>query len=281
MFLKTTSTIIAATVFCMIPVQVSVAQGDLRIYEVGGNGNDVIWELEPARPLAFGSITQEINNAVAEFEYGGGIFYAASTNDNTDLFLLEPGTGTLLDTVTMNFPGSGNVITSMEFVGDTLYAGLATEGGPTDPSSLVTIDTATGAVNLVGDMGFPGPTGGLAWNGSLYTVNSAATGAATLYSVDTSNGAASAIGSITDQNGAEVSLTGLEFGTDGVLYGLGRGPDEDFLFTIDPANGNAIRNGAIVNLGVGRTSSLTTVPEPDAFALLLAGLAMLSLRNRE
>ncbi|MEM7315844.1 MAG: hypothetical protein AAF497_22140 [Planctomycetota bacterium] len=141
------------------------AQG-LHLYDVSGSpstGRDAVWEVDVDTPAANNPVTMDINNAIAGFEYGQELFYAASTNDNTELFVLKPESGDLIETIVMNFPAGGNVITSLEFVGDTLYGGFATEGGGATPGSLVTIDTTTGNDTLVGDFGFGGPTGGLAY----------------------------------------------------------------------------------------------------------------------
>ena len=203
------------------------AQSGLFLYDVSGGDNfqDAIWRVDEATPDVFDPLTTAINNAIAGFEYAGGNFWAASTNTNTDLFHLDGGDGSLINTVTMAFPSGGDVITSMEMVGGTLYGGFTTEGG--GASHLVTIDTTSGNVSMVGAMGIDSPTGGLAYNGTMYTVNSGAGGAATLYSVALGSGAATAIGAVAEADGTAVTLTGLEFGTDGVLYGLGRGADED------------------------------------------------------
>jgi hypothetical protein len=211
----------------------------LYIYNVLGpnNSNDEIYAVDVQTGATTLHTLRDEANAIADVEFGLGAWYAGSTNDNTDLIRIEPGTGTS-QYVTMTFPAGGNVVTALEFIGDTLYAGFTTEGG--GPSSLVTIDTETGLVALVGPMGIDSPTGGLAWDGAtLYTVNSGQSGAATLYTVDTSTGAATPVGPVETAPGAGVTLTGLEFGRDGVLYALGRGPNEDQLFAVDPATGDA------------------------------------------
>jgi hypothetical protein len=146
----------------------------------------------------------------------------------------------------MTFPTGGDVITSLEFIGDTLYGGFTTEGG--GPSSLVTIDTTTGDVAAVGAMGIDNPTGGLAWDGTtLYTVNSGAGGSAILYTVDTALGTATEVGAVSEQ-----------------------------LFTVDPATGTASRIG---DLGTNGATSITAIPEPASLGLLLLAAGLLRRRR--
>jgi len=131
---------------------VSGASANAGLYLWGGSGPNVIFEVDTTIPDGVNPLVTDRTNAVAGFEYGLGAFYAASTNNNSDLFVINPGTGLTTSTITMTFPGGGDVITSMDFVGNTLYGGFTTEGGG-GASSLVTIDTTTGLVSMVGAMG--------------------------------------------------------------------------------------------------------------------------------
>ena len=254
-------------------VNASAEVPGLRLYEV--SSPNAIWQVDVDIPDVINPVPQDVIESIAGFEFGQGVFYAPNTNNNTDLFVLQPGTGTLLDTITMTFPAGGDVITSLEFVGGTLYGGFTTEF-VRDRSSLVTINPATGLVDLVGAMGIDSPTGGLAYDGStMYTVNSGAGGPATLYTVSLLDGSATAIDAVLDAaSGAAVTLTGLEFGTDGVLYGLGRGElDQNTLFSIDPNTALATRLGLLGSLQ-GSGTSFTTIPEPGSLVLLAVGLAL-------
>ena len=275
------SRICTAFLLSMFLVGSAHAQG-LRMYDVTGSPNflDFVWSVDPATPAATNPVEMDIGNAIAGFEYGNGLYYAANTNTNTDLFVLNPGTGSLVNTLTMTFPGGGDVITSLEFANGILYGGFTTEGG--GPSNLVSINTNTGNTTLIGAMGIGAPTGGLAFDGTtMYTVNSGAGGSATLYTVDLGSGSASAVAAILDGSGNSVTLTGLEFGRDGVLYGLGRAGNEDDLFAIDPITGLATNLG---NLGPfsGQTTTLTSIPEPTSlFLLSAAGFFGLARRRRK
>lgn len=250
-------------------------------YDVGGGGGgifDLIHQIDTSVPaLMPGPLVRDAANAVAGFEHGLGAYYAASTNVNTDLFAINPFTG-VTTTTTMTFPAGGNVITSMDFVGSTLYGGFTSEGGGAGPSSLVTIDVNTGNVTMIGAMGIAAPTGGLTFgNGQMYTVNAGGS-AATLYTVSLATGLATPVGAILDVTGAPVTLTGLEFGIDGVLYGLGRAGNQNQLFSINPASGSAAMLGTLAFPGT--SSSLTTViPAPGALAILGMG-GLVALRRR-
>lgn len=87
-----------------------------------------------------------ISSIIPEIEQSPfGTIFASDTLVNSNLLSINPDTGAAFNIQTMTFPANGNVITAMEFVGNTLYAGLATEGSHTGSgeSSLVTIDRVT------------------------------------------------------------------------------------------------------------------------------------------
>jgi hypothetical protein len=222
----------------------------------------------------------------SEIEWdGAGTIYWSDTDVNTNLHRTDTG-GILTSTGTMSFPAGGNVITAMEFVGSTLYGGFTTEGGGS--SSLTTINTATDVVTLIGGTGITSPIGGLAYDGlTMYTINVQGS-ISSLYSVNLGTGAASLIGS------TGVALTGLEFGSDGVLYTLGNaaGSNGDNLYSINPLTGASTLLG---NLGVGvincgqfggagcSLNGLTTaaVPIPAAFWLFGSALGLLGWMRRK
>ncbi len=233
--------------------------GGLFLCDVdGGPGfEEQIFRVDVDAGNVFDLVHPAVSANLPEIEYHDGALYAPSASTNTDLFVLGTN-GSLMSTVSMTFPMGGNVITSLEFIGDVLYGGFTTEGGGGSPSSLVTIDTGTGVVTLVGAMGIAQPTGGLAFDGTtLFAVN-AGGNASTLYTVHLATGAATAVGPVLDQMASPVTLTGLEFGTDGVLYGLGRNSSEGQLVAIDPATGAASFLSALSGIG-GRSTAITSM----------------------
>ena len=86
------------------------------------------------------------------------------------------------------------MLTAMEFVASTLYAGLTTEGG--GATYLATVDLTTGSVTTVGATGVSSPLGGLAYDTDaevMYGI-SAGGSAAQLFTVDLGTGVATSVG---------------------------------------------------------------------------------------
>ncbi len=110
-------------------------------------------------------------------------------------------------------------LNGLEFVGGTLYGTFIT--GADGPSDLVTVDTGTGALTLIGATGF-GPISGLAYDAGTTTMYGVTAGAASasLVTVNLGTGAATLVAGIADAAGAPLDkIGGLEFGADGNLYG--------------------------------------------------------------
>jgi hypothetical protein len=197
-------------------------------------------------------------NFYNEYEHAGNAFYASSgSNANpAPLDSYDSATGALIQSLNMTFPPEGQQIYSLEFVGSTLYGALAGIGDGS-PSYLATIDYNTGAVTTIGNMNIPDPTGGLAYDGTtMYIVNATGT-PATLYTVNLVSGLATPLGPVFDSvTGSGVRLTGLEFGKDGLLYGMGPRNQSNPLFIINTVTGEATRLG---NLSLAWGNGLTTI----------------------
>jgi len=192
---------------------------------------------------------------IAEIESRGGSIYAADTDDNTKLHRVDPATGLYKSTTTLTFPPEGNVLTSLEFVGSTLYAGLTTEGG--GETYLSTVDLGSGVVTVVGGpSGVGSPLGGLAWNGATMYAISAGGSPAELFTIDLGSGVATSVGLVT-LGGSSFGATALEFGADGVLYSLPKNDDVNagHLLSIDPATGEATDLG---DTGISGLVALTS-----------------------
>lgn len=203
-----------------------------------------------------------VSSIISEIEQSpGGTIFGSDTVDNTLLYSIDPDTGAVFDSQSMTFPAGGNVITAMEFAGQTLYAGFATEGGHsgTVSSILVTIDLMTGNVAVVGATGITNPLGGLAYDGAtMYAVS--AGGSGSLYTIDLDTGAATLIGA------TGFAMTALEFGADGVLYGLPRtrSPFSNHLLTIDTVTGAGKDLGLLGGPpGTGLVALTSTPPALD------------------
>ena len=196
---------------------------------------------------------------ISEIELSaGGVIYAADTDDNTLLHTIDPSTGSVTGTITMTFPMGGDVLTALEFVGSTLYAGFTTEGDG-GPTFLTTVDIGTGIVSTVGATGVPSPLGGLAYDVAtsvMYGI-SAGGSSAELFIIDLSTGAATSVGLVTIGGTSFGGTTALEFGPDGVLYALPNNSSSitGHLLSIDPLTGAATDLG---DTGVELLNALTT-----------------------
>jgi hypothetical protein len=196
--------------------------------------------------------------------------------------LIDPRTGHSRGHINLSLPAPEDALTALEFVDDTMYAGL-TRGSATRESFLATIDLVSGEVELVGSMGIGEFLGGLAYEestGTMYGVTSANLqagsfpGSSHIFSVDLSTGATSTPIEVTVA-GSSVELDALEFGRSGELYAIPRraahpsvppSPLAGHLLTIDPLTGQAIDLGY---LGDDKFMGLTAIPAPATIMVLL------------
>ena len=243
----------------------------------GYNGSsDTLYTIDTTVPTAT-AIGTDNTGICSEIELGNGVIYAADTGDNTNLRSIDPSTGLLISTLTMTFPADGNVLTALEFVGGTLYAGLTTEGG--GATFLATVNLTTGIVTTVGPTGVNSPLGGLAYDtvsGTMYAC-SAGGSAGELFTVNLATGAATSVGPITVGVTA-VGTTALEFGPSGTLYALPNPSDTlaGHLLTVNPGTGAATVLGY---LGTTNMNALTAslpptpvVPTLSEWGMLVMGL---------
>ena len=208
---------------------------------------------------------------ISEIELSaGGVIYAADTDDNTLLHTIDPSTGSVTGTITMTFPMGGDVLTALEFVGSTLYAGFTTEGAG-GPTFLTTVDIGTGIVSKVGATGVSSPLGGLAYDVAtsvMYGI-SAGGSSAELFTIDLSTGAATSVGLVTIGETSFGGTTALEFGPDGVLYAL---PNKNssipgHLLSINPLTGAATDFGFT---GVESLNALTAGTMSQVVAIFVS-----------
>ncbi len=267
-------TAVALGVLAVTLLLCAPAEADTTLYGWDTLGEN-LWTIDAAMPPSATFIGGGHPVMVAEIEYDGvGTIYGSDTSDNTFLHLIDPGTGAITDTLTMTFPGEGNVITSMEFVGDTLYAGLTTGGG--GPTYLSTIDLGSGSISVIGATGVGSPFGGLAYeaaSGEMYAISAGGSGGE-LFTVSLGSGTATSVGMVTVDGVDAGNLTALEFGADGELYSCpaafgSAAVPPGHLLRIDPSSAAAVDLG---DTGVSGLVALTT-PEPSTLALLgAAGL---------
>ncbi len=179
--------------------------------------------------------TMPVSMTECVYDAMNSILYAqqAGAEANT-LYQIDPATGASLGSV-----GTGATLNGMEFVNGTLYGTAIT--CTLCASSLVTVDTATGALTTIGPTGF-GPVSGLAYNsatGTMYGVTGGTT-TASLITIDLATGAGSVVGST-----GLSKIGSIRFGDDQVLYGgeTNRGTYPDYLVQIDTTTGAGVPIG--------------------------------------
>ena len=269
----------ACAIILATPVSAFAQQGPAGLYiwdQIDPAGGPVIRELDETVPAAGAVVSQVINNA-PEFEYANGNFY--NSQNNGILQVINADTGMVSSELTLDFgPSFNNVVTALEYVDGFLYAGSAFQGSPFAPSEFTIVDLNTGDVSTIGMTGVFGPLGGLAYNdGVMYAIESGNQVGTNLYTIDLATGSATSVGS------TGLTLTGLEFGNDGVLYALGQDGFNDQLFTLDPNTGAATLIGTIAGEPNGRSITagpVTVIPEPSCMALLICGCAVFVKRRR-
>ena len=205
------------------------------LYGYDGGNTDLIYRID-TETLATAVIHDPGTALVGEVEYRDGIIYAAVRQDNT-IRIIDADTGALLDTSIIVGAVTDRIL-AMEWVGDVLYGIVSMPGpGGGNPSSLVTINLASGQVNYIGATG-RGAINGLTWKaseGRMYAINSVNSDTE-LLSINLASGAASSFGFITDDIGNRQRLSGLEFGLDGRLYTSPQflTPNDSHLYVIHP-----------------------------------------------
>ena len=278
-----------------------VTPGEL-LGSTGNQGNSLI-TIDPATGAgtlrcALGSL-----GPVTEIEYrADGVLFGTTGQGFANVIRIEPD-GCAETLVGPHDPGAVN---GLEFVGTTLYGSFfempdnAVEGTPT--TYLVVVDQTTGALAIVGAMGFS-PVRGLAYDpgtATMYGVGSPVQpptdggGGDQLFTVDLATGATTPIGP------TGIPLGGLELGSDGVLYGgASSAPGEGAtggapLVSVNPATGLATPIGS--GTGQPAISGLAFAPDgapgPSVLeiptvsevgllllATLLAGAALVLLRR--
>lgn len=193
-------------------------------------------------------------NLATELEYdvSTGELWADEVDGQPNLHMLDPATGGTITMVT-HTPGA---LTGLEFVGSTLYGTFIDGSGV--PSTLVIVDTGTGALTPVGATGF-GPISALTYDtigGVMYGVVGGGS-PADLVTLNLGTGVASTVGST-----GLSSVGGLAFGPDGTLYAgtTDNDPTPSSLFTVDPATGATTLVGSIGFSVTGLTACSDIVP---------------------
>jgi hypothetical protein len=231
------------------------------------------------------------------YDAAGDTLYATGVEDSSTgtsrLFAIDRFTGAVT-----SFPGIDSSI-NLSSGGLAIHpqSGVmyATGSNGFQSHALFTIDTSTGAATLIGQAGGQCCTAPFGFNlnglgfrndGTLFangfTLDATTSEAAYshLFTVNLQTGAASDIGSHGVTVGRQLAYSGLAFRDDGTLLSLGSmSASAGGLYSVDPATGAATLLGAtLVQYGVDgglAFAPLVAIPEPQTYALLLAGLGLL------
>ena len=176
--------------------------GKLYVFDLATGSETVVGNL-PGDNVT--EIAANPSTGQAWLQYGNNLYEGEQFNIYTGAAL-----GSVIANVTHdNF-------NAMTFIGNTLYAtGTAATGG-TSPSSLFTLNPATGTATLIGATGINGPISGIAFdaaNNTLYGIEGGSTSPYNLVSLNLSTGAATILFSA-----GTTSFGSLSFGPDGNLY---------------------------------------------------------------
>ena len=246
---------IMLAIFC---IGTNVNAEKLLSYGTDSENTSNLYTIESDPPGA-NTITQNLPCCFSEIEFNDNIIYGADTFESTILQFIDAETKRVYNSLELNLPPEGDVITALGFAEGTLFGGLSTIGEGTS-SYLVSINTETGLVSNIGKTDVNKPLGGLAYDSATSTMYActAGGGPGMLLTVDLSSGATTTLGDITVE-GADVGTTALAFGPSGVLYTLPnkKDPLAGHLLSVNLQNGQADDLG---DLGVQNLNALARHP---------------------
>jgi hypothetical protein len=175
-----------------------------------------------------------ISAALAATSYAQTLYAAGGSNGiGGNLYTLNPATGAVLTTVGALHDANNSTygLTGMAFNPSTgVLFGVTTNGSPTAPRSLVTINTSNALVTVIGTFGISGPISDITFN-SAGTLFGLAGFTANLHTINQSTGAATLVGA----SGISAPVgCGLAMNASGAMFAS---PDAANLYSVNPATG--------------------------------------------
>lgn len=249
----------------------SAAHASTIYYQQGFSNNLYKFDTVTLAESLVGSLGLSSDSTGMAFSQGGTLYLHERASQSLYTVNTTTGAATLVGST-----GIGAEDLTISLDGTT---GYATFGG-----QLYSINLATGAANALGGIGFD--LDGLTTAAVAVTINGVSYAAGSIFGVDSGsiyavNVVAPALTLIGSNGGADETF---DFGSDGTLFGHGDNGNF-YRFTLDPLSSSvlgATTPGLVFGMAVA-PDARGGVPEPAAWALMLAGFGLVggALRRRE
>lgn len=269
--------ITALVATALVLAAAGVAGAPLYLVQSNG-GSDTLLTFEGGVLSTVGSIGFGDVRGLAYDATTDSLFGVSRTSDRLIRIDTTTGAGTAVSSNNYISPTGSNTAEMSFDASGNLY-GMGHTGSFTVVDTLFSVNTTTGVAASIGSLGIPGV--GLAGLGFDYASGTlyGTTFQGQLYSVNTGTGAATHLGLITGTNGT-VARIAFDQET-GDLFGI-TSANQLVEVNLQTLVGTAVAQFAsspqIYSLDFGRTVS--PIPEPETYAMLLAGLSLLGFAAR-
>ena len=217
----------------------------------------------------------------------GGTVYGLMTFAGTypnSLVRIDPATGNTTQIGPTGFSSVFEGDIAYDPVSGRLYGLTDITGTGPDPRNLFTLNPATGAATVVGDIAATGDPSAMAFSpeGALYVLDNVDGGPPDrLYRVDPATGVAISGVDLSTRLGFTGGMA-FDPATRNLYVADGGTEGTNALYSVDPSTGVMTRIGGLGPLAPRGLAGLAFVPEPASFAAVVAmGLLAVSRRNRK